>query len=58
LAQHDYRLAKVRARSWLPRERGIGYMITDYRNNVVAGCCQHEYDASLEDVEAFAAKHC
>lgn len=52
LASKGLRLSKTPARHWTRAEYGPGYMVTDERNVVVLGCCQREYDATLDDVRA------
>ena len=54
LSTLDMRLHKTPSRHWTREHYGPGYMVT--KNNIVrVGCRQHEYDASLEHVEAFVA---
>jgi hypothetical protein len=55
LVKYDYRLYKTPARSWLRSHHSPGYIIV--RNNtVVLGARSREYEATLEDVEAFVAE--
>jgi hypothetical protein len=49
-----YRLHKTPARSWLRAYYGAGYMITR-DNTIQLGCFRHEYDATIDEVAAFAA---
>ncbi|CTQ56837.1 hypothetical protein LP7551_05401 [Roseibium album] len=53
LVNIGYRLHKTPARSWLRADYGLGYMIVDERNSVVFGCWYREFQATLEEVEAF-----
>lgn len=53
LAKAGFRLQKAPARHW-SRYYGEGYMVTDDRNTVRLGACQRPYEATLEDVRAFA----
>ena len=55
LKKRGHYLAKTPARSWLRKEYGAGYMVTNDRNTVVLGAHRHAYDGSLEEVEGFAA---
>jgi hypothetical protein len=56
LAKAGQRLAKTPSRSWLRQEHGLGYMVLDHTNTVRLGCGHHEYDATLDEAEAFASK--
>jgi hypothetical protein len=57
LHKRGFRLCKTPARSHLRQYHGAGYQIIDDHNNVVEGCCSHEYDATIEDVQAFIERH-
>jgi hypothetical protein len=58
LAKHDLILKKTPSRSWLRQIHGPGYMIVDeYRNQVVSGAHQREYEDTIERVEYFAFNH-
>jgi hypothetical protein len=48
-------LEKVPARSWIRAYYGVGYMVLDWRNNVVLGCGSRCYMATLAEVEEFIA---
>jgi hypothetical protein len=50
---NDYRLEKTPARSHLRKWFGVGYQVVNVHNMVVAGCGNHQYEMSLEDVEGF-----
>lgn len=56
LARKGYKLCKTPARSWLRAHYGPGYMIVNDRNFVVEGCFSRQYEATLEQVEEFAAE--
>lgn len=45
-------LQKTPSRSWLRKHYGVGYMVLDGAD-VVLGCRDHAYEASLDQVEAF-----
>lgn len=51
LAKFSFRLNKAPARHWTRAEYGVGYQILDHRNMIVQGCCQREYEMTLEQVE-------
>lgn len=53
LAAKGFTLQKTPARHWMRAEFGVGNQVVDDRNVVVAGCYQREFDATLEQVEAF-----
>jgi hypothetical protein len=49
------RLKKMPARSWLRREYQVGYMVVDDRNTVVFGYWLRQYEATLDEVDDWAA---
>jgi hypothetical protein len=53
-ADRGLRLCKNR-RMWIRDWYGDQYHIIDYHNVVVLGASSREYDATLDDVEAFLA---
>jgi hypothetical protein len=58
LAKRGYRLRKTPARSWQRPYYEPGYMIIEvYRNLVVEGGSQREYEANIERVEWFAFEY-
>jgi hypothetical protein len=54
LAKHGLILKKTPSRSWLRQHYGPGYMIIDYRNCVISGACNREYEDTLEHIEWYA----
>lgn len=54
LISKGYRLNKAPARHWTRNEFGVGYQILR-GNQVVAGCCQREFEMDLKEVEDFVA---
>jgi hypothetical protein len=52
----EHRLEKTPARSWLREHYGPGYQVVDLTNTVVFGCWNRQYQATLDEVEAFALK--
>ncbi|WP_133771512.1 hypothetical protein [Enterovirga rhinocerotis] len=57
LARAGYRLKKTPARSHLRKYFDTGYTIVGYYDNIgVLGCYSRMYEATLEDVEEFAAR--
>ena len=54
LSLQGFRLHKTPARSWLRREYGTGFMVSQ-NNTVEFGLWHHEYEASLTEVEEWAA---
>ena len=53
LARMDYALSKRPFRSWLRDEYGPGYQVRDGKT-VIFGCLRREYEATLDQVEAWA----
>jgi hypothetical protein len=49
----DYALSKTPFRSWLRDEYGPGYQVRDGKT-VIFGCLRREYEATLDQVEAWA----
>jgi hypothetical protein len=58
LTSAGYTLKKTPARHWTRAPHGEGYTILNDRNSVEIGCHTREYEATLEDVEAFVADLC
>ncbi len=54
LMNRGLRLEKTPARHWLRREYGEGYMVLA-NNQVVLGCTNHMWDASIGEVSEFVA---
>lgn len=50
LAKWELRLNKAPSRHWTRKEYGVGYQLLK-GNMVVDGCCQREYEMTLEQVE-------
>lgn len=55
LAKLNYWLTKTPSRSWLRDYSRPGYMVLS-SNYVVLGCCNREYQATLEQVEDFISQ--
>ncbi|MCB4767830.1 hypothetical protein LGR54_04375 [Ancylobacter sp. Lp-2] len=56
LNKAGYHLQKAPARHWTRAVYGPGYMVTDDRNVAVLGAVQRPYEATLEDIRAFAER--
>jgi hypothetical protein len=51
--RRGYRIEKSRRRDPMAVDFG-GYQLIDaFKNTVVLGCRQHEYDATLQEIESF-----
>ncbi|AEG09298.1 hypothetical protein [Sinorhizobium meliloti] len=53
LTKLGYRLKKTPARHYTRTEYGPGYEVIDERNVVVLGASQREYEATIDDVQAW-----
>lgn len=56
ITKAGYRLQKAPARHWTRAEYGPGYEVIDDRNTLVLGGWHRPYDATLDDVKAFATQ--